>query len=192
MPGGIGSLVGVGLPGLVILVLVLLPWLDRDGLRRFSKNPQGLIATSILMVIAMWVATMTTTSYLSDYRDQRIRWQLAKQSALEQAFRSAPFTPESFQTKTETTSSSTRPAPTAYVQYCSNCHGPHGEGGSQGALKFPALTNVAAKPRRTVDDIVGLLNDPTAYDIQPPMRSFATKLTEQEKREIAEWVVNLK
>ena len=54
------------------------------------------------------------------------------------------------------------------------------------------MLGVSAKPRRTVDDIVGLLNDPKAYGLEPPMRSFATKLTDQEKREIAEWVITLK
>jgi hypothetical protein len=59
-------------------------------------------------------------------------------------------------------------------------------------LKFPPLIGVGSKPRRTVDDVVGLLNDPTAYGLEPPMRSFATKLTDQEKRDIAQWVVGLK
>jgi hypothetical protein len=51
---------------------------------------------------------------------------------------------------------------------------------------------VAEKPRRSVEDIIGILNDPTAYGLQPPMKSFATKLTDDEKREIAAWVVTLK
>jgi cytochrome c553 len=59
-------------------------------------------------------------------------------------------------------------------------------------LKFPPLLDVSAKPRRTVDDIVALLRDPTAYGLQPPMRSFADKLSEQQMREIGEWVVKLK
>jgi cytochrome c553 len=54
------------------------------------------------------------------------------------------------------------------------------------------LLDVSSKPRRTADDIVGLLKDPAAYGLQPPMRSFADKLTEQQMREIGEWVVKLK
>jgi hypothetical protein len=57
---------------------------------------------------------------------------------------------------------------------------------------FPKLTGVGSKPRRTVEDIIGLLNDPKAYGLEPPMKSFANKLTEDEKREIAEWVAGLK
>jgi cytochrome c553 len=58
-------------------------------------------------------------------------------------------------------------------------------------LSFPPLIGVAAKPRRTVEDIVGLLNDPAAYGLEPPMRSFSDKLSESQMREIAEWIVKL-
>jgi hypothetical protein len=54
------------------------------------------------------------------------------------------------------------------------------------------LLDVAAKPRRTVSDIVELLKDPAAYGLKPPMRSFSDKLSEAEMKEIAEWVVTLK
>ena len=49
-----------------------------------------------------------------------------------------------------------------------------------------------AKPRRTTEDIVGLLKDPTAYGLEPPMRSFNDKLSEAQMREIAAWIVQLK
>lgn len=78
--------------------------------------------------------------------------------------------------------------PESYILNCSACHGTRG----QGAQKFPKLIGVGSKPRRTVEDIIALLNDPTAYGLQPPMRSYANKLTEEEKREIAEWVAGLK
>lgn len=79
-----------------------------------------------------------------------------------------------------------------FMKFCANCHGAHGEGGQQGKLRFPPLLGVAAKPQRTVDDIVALLKDPPAYGLQPPMRSFSGKLTEEEMKEIAAWVVQLK
>jgi ubiquinol-cytochrome c reductase cytochrome b subunit len=194
VPGGLGSIVGVVVPGVGLLVLLLLPWLDLDFLKRFSKQPQGLIASSILAIAAAWVFTMTMTSYLSDRRDPRIRQQLAKQEMQEQSFRSSPFkpTPMNVGSDVAMTNANESKAPAAYLAHCANCHGQHGEGARQGSLKFPSLVGIAAKPRRTIDDIVGLLNDPTAFGLEPPMRSFATKLTEQEKRQIAEWVVGLK
>jgi len=191
LPGGLGSIVGVVVPSLVVFVLLLLPWFGVGFLKHFSQHRQGLIATVILASLAVWVVTMTATSYLSDRRDPRTRQQLLKQQAEEQQFRARPF--EATVLNLGGASAQTQPgAPPAYITFCANCHGAHGEGGRQGALKFPPLIGVGSKPRRTVDDVVGLLNDPTAYGLEPPMRSFATKLTDQEKRDIAQWVVGLK
>jgi ubiquinol-cytochrome c reductase cytochrome b subunit len=191
LPGGLGSIVGVMVPGLALLILLLLPWFGVGLLKHISPQGQNLVATVILAGIAVWVVTMTTTSYVSDRRDARTRQQLLKQEAEEQKFRATPFEPTVLNFR-GTAGDAEASAPPAYMTFCANCHGAHGEGGHQGALKFPALINVGSKPRRTVDDIVGLLNDPTAYGLEPPMRSFATKLTEQEKREIAQWLVGLK
>jgi ubiquinol-cytochrome c reductase cytochrome b subunit len=191
LPGGLGSLAGIVLPGLALLILLLVPWLDLGVLRKFSTHPQRIISNLVLAVVAFLVLTMTMTAYLSDWRDLRIRQQLAKQAADEKAFRSAPFRPVGLYFE-DRIGPGSETAPKAYLQFCANCHGVHGEGATQGQLRFPPLIGVAAKSQRTVNDIVALLNDPTAFGLEPPMRSFATKLTEAEKREIAEWVVKLK
>lgn len=78
--------------------------------------------------------------------------------------------------------------PESYITNCSACHGTRG----QGVPHFPKLLGVGSKPRRSVEDIIGLLNDPKAYGLELPMKSYADKLTEEEKREIAEWVASLK
>jgi mono/diheme cytochrome c family protein len=79
-----------------------------------------------------------------------------------------------------------------YRKWCVQCHGASGEGGRQGPFRFPPLRNLSAKPRRTADDIVALLKDPRAYDLQPPMTSFSGKMTEDHMRQIAEWLLQLK
>jgi quinol-cytochrome oxidoreductase complex cytochrome b subunit len=199
VPGDLGSIVGVVLPGLAFLVLISLPWLNLEIFRKISKEPQRLFGGVILGTCAALVAGMTTVAYLSDRRNPRTQQQLARQAAAEAMYRQTPFTPALVQPDAPTAnvqpSSNTvgeGAPPAAYEKFCVNCHGPHGEGASQGALRFPPLIGVAAKPRRTADDITSLLNDPHAYGLEPPMRSFATKLTNQEKREIAEWIVRLK
>jgi ubiquinol-cytochrome c reductase cytochrome b subunit len=187
LPGGLGSLAGVVLPGIVLTILVLLPWLKR----------QRLIAGTILGVMGVLVVTMTTASYLSDRNDPQTARQLAIQEAHEDAWRREPFAPAPM-TLVETAArsaasgSATGAQPDMYIKFCASCHGPNGEGGQQGRLKFPPLLEVSTKPRRTVDDIVGILKDPEAYGLQPPMRSFSNKLTEQQMREIGEWIVTLK
>lgn len=157
VPGGLASILGLVLPVIALFLLIFL--------RRLRGG--RLIGGVILGVGALLIITMTTAAYISDYKNPRVREQLAMTNH--------PDTP-----------------PVLYVKWCVNCHGRNGEGGQQGQLRFPPLTGVASKPRRTVDDIVGLLKDPEAYGLQPPMRSFADKLTEPQMREIAEWVHRLR
>ncbi len=192
MPGAVGSIVGVILPGLVLLILACLPWLDQPWLLKVSSRPQRLIAGLILAACCLLVVSMTTLSYLNDRRDPRTRQQLARQAIEEATFRQSPFVPQPVVLAANLATTSQAGPPESYNKFCANCHGPHGEGARQGNLRFPPLLNVGAKPRRTADDIVALLNDPTAYGLEPPMRSFATKLTDQEKKQIADWLVKLK
>ena len=180
VPGGLGSITGVVLPGIVLTVLILLPWLRRA----------RLIGGSLLGAGVVLVLLMTTAAYLSDRRHQQTREQLSKQAAQEEAWRRELFEPARL--TLASASATSAGAPVKYIEFCANCHGKNGEGARQGRLNFPPLLDVPAKPRRTVDDIVGLLKDPTAYGLQPPMKSFSTKLDEQQMREIAEWIVKLK
>jgi ubiquinol-cytochrome c reductase cytochrome b subunit len=182
IPGGLGSLAGLVLPGILLLLLALLPWL----------KAQRLIGGVILAGCVVWVGAMTTAANLSDRRDQRTWTQLSRQAAAEEVARREPFKPALISVAAVTPDTGAGEPPVMYRTWCIQCHGESGEGGRQGPFRFPPLRNVSSKPRRTVDDIVGLLKDPLAYDLQPPMTSFATKLSEQQMREIAEWVVKLK
>ena len=183
VPGGLGSIVGVALPGIGLGILLLLPFL----------KAKRLLGSTVLAAFAVIILTMTAAAHLSDRRDSRTREQLARQTAQESAWRNEPFNPKLLQSsQLGSQNSNEGGAPVMFVKFCANCHGARGEGGQQGPLKFPPLLDVAAKPRRTADDIVALLKDPAAYGLQPPMRSFADKLTEAEMKEIAAWVVQLK
>jgi len=183
IPGGLGSIVGVVLPGIVLAVLIALPWLKR----------QRLIAGSLLALGIVLIVLMTTVSYLSDHRDPQTAQQLSRQAAQEDAWRRQPFQPATITLAAAATSNATADGPPdMYTKFCAQCHGTHGQGAQQGPFKFPPLLNVSAKPSRSVDDIVALLKDPTAYGLQPPMRSFSGKLSEDQMREIAGWIVKLK
>ncbi|MDQ2976575.1 MAG: c-type cytochrome, partial [Acidobacteriota bacterium] len=198
VPGVLGSLVGIVLPGLVFLVLAALPWLNRTPLRGFTSRPRYDTGVAVLSLSFVFVVTLTGLAYVSDRRNPRARQQLARQAADEAAFRQQPFVPTLLKEDDEAPGPTVSPGtsasgpPAAYTKMCATCHGEHGEGARQGPLKFPPLLGVAEKPRRSVEDIIALLNDPKAYGLEPPMKSFATKLTDDEKREIATWVVTLK
>lgn len=181
VPGGLGSIVGLVLPAIGMGILLLLPWL----------KAKRVLGSTVLAVLVAIMLTMTIAAYLSDRRDPETREQLARQTAQESVWRREPFNPKLLQSSQHRRSNDGG-APDLYIKFCSNCHGARGEGAQQGPLRFPPLLDVAAKPRRTADDIVNLLKDPAAYGLQPPMRSFADKLAEQEMKEIAAWVVQLK
>ena len=180
LPGGLGSIAGVVLPGIVLLVLIALSWLKH----------QRPIGATILAAGAALVVIMTTAQYIGDRRDPQTAKQLALQAMQEQTARGEPFKATSLEVM-QAAQAETGGVPVLYTKFCANCHGPHGEGARVGTLNFPPLLKVAAKPRRSVDDIVGLLKNPTAYGLQPPMRSFSDKLSEPQMREIAEWIVKL-
>ena len=182
IPGGVGSLAGVVLPGMVLLLLAVLPWL----------KSQRLIGGVILGAGVVVISLMTTVSYLSDRRDPKTWTQLSKQAAQEEAVRREPFKPTMITGASAAPDAAAGNPPDMYIKFCAQCHGASGEGGRQGPFRFPPLVNVSTKPRRTADDIVSLLKDPTAYGLQPPMTSFAAKLTEEQIREIADWLVKLK
>lgn len=182
IPGGLGSLAGLVLPGISLLILLLLPWV----------KAQRMVGGGILAVCVVLVGGMTTAAYLSDRRDQQTWTQLSRQAAAEETARREPFKPSLITVvASATTDAAAGAPPLMYRKWCVQCHGEFGEGGRQGPFRFPPLRNVSAKPRRTVDDIVGLLKDPGAYGLQPPMTSFSSKLSEQHMREIAEWVAKL-
>lgn len=183
IPGGLGSLVGVVLPGIVLLTLIVLPWLKRA----------RVIGGAFMGAGVFLVLVMTGLSYLSDRRDAQTWKQLSRQAAEEEASRREPFKPATIRLTAGSNAATTASEPPGlYIKFCANCHGKNGEGARQGTLNFPPLLDVPRKPRRSVEDIVGLLKEPEAYGLQPPMRSFSVNLSEEQMREIAEWIVKLK
>lgn len=184
VPGVVGSIVGVVLPSIGVLILASLPWL---------RARRRLLGGVVIAAFALWISTMTIAANLSDRRDHRTREQLARQQQQEAAWRREPFAAVNLSaSQAPARSTNAAEPPVLYVKFCIDCHGAHGEGARRGRLNFPPLLDVATKPRRTVEDIVGLLKDPPAFGLQPPMRSFSDKLSEPQMREIAQWVVQLK
>ncbi len=203
LPGRFGSLIAVGLPALILLGLAILPFLQSQISEDSKISVRRMVGAVLLSFALLMIVSMTTAAYLEDRCDPRTRQQLERQAVEEANWRSQTFVPAPVQTGDipgnaglQQTSSAaeitgTGP-PQPYTKLCATCHGEHGEGARQGPLKFPSLLGISAKPRRTSTDIIALLEDPKAYGLDPPMKSFAGKLNDAEKREIAEWIVNLK
>ncbi len=198
------ALAGLMLPGLLLTLLALLPWLDSAG--QTSSRLRRRTGALIIGLTCALVLSLTALALVADTRDARVREQLARQTAAEESFRRAPFIPQRARTANADSNASAQatnqPAsnaqpdnsniaaapPAAYAQQCAKCHGAHGEG----VRPNPKLLGVAAQPHRTVADLIAILNDPAAYGLEKPMTSFANKLTDDEKRQLAEWIEGLK
>ncbi|MDT5156547.1 MAG: ubiquinol-cytochrome c reductase cytochrome b subunit [Acidobacteriota bacterium] len=172
--------------------------------RRFGKT--------LLVAVSLLIAVLTAVAYLQDARDPRVREQFARQAQREAEFRAEPFKPvragataaqAGAQTAPASSSNSAQPGssnsaqpgssqaaepPEVFRRNCAKCHGAHGEGKSIN----PSLIGVSARPHRSPEDIVAILNNPASYGLESRMPSFARKLSEDEKRAVAEWIVSLK
>jgi ubiquinol-cytochrome c reductase cytochrome b subunit len=221
MPGRIASVVALALPTLIFIGLASLPFLNPPRLRRVVAHPRRIVGTVLFALGFALFTIMTALSYYKDARDPVIRTQLARQNAEEAAFREAKFVPllmrtsesaiddpESIANRNSNENSKTNEnanaagnanaspqkvisptsPPESYVAKCSGCHGTRG----QGVKIYPRLIGISSKPQRTVEDIIAIMNNPQAYNLDPLMPSFKDKLTEEEKREIAEWTASLK
>ncbi|PYS88804.1 MAG: hypothetical protein DMF64_19500 [Acidobacteria bacterium] len=201
--GASAALIGLILPGLLFALLALAPWLDRR--EQAATTWRRRAPVLLVSLIGLLVLSLTALALFDDAHDPRAHDQLARQTAAEEAFRRAPFIPQRARTSdmsgaatqtTDTTHANTQNAnsnmnnalPAAYTQNCAKCHGAHGEG----VRPNPKLIGIAEQPHRTVADIIAILNDPSAYGLQKPMTSFANKLTDDEKRQLAEWIEGLK
>jgi mono/diheme cytochrome c family protein len=199
-PKTVGSLVAFFLPAVIFGALALLPFTRRgaEPKREKSRRRVGQLTLGLTVLL---VAVLTAAAFVEDSRDPRVREQFALQAQKEAEFRAAPFTPKrtgnvasTSGAETASPSSNTNAAtaqadpPEAFTRNCAKCHGAHGEGRSI----YPSLVGISSRPKRTVEDIIAILNNPRSYGLESRMPSFATKLTDDEKRDIAEWVVSLK
>ncbi len=174
------------LVALLFAGLAALPFLPAV-LREPKLSRSHRIGAYIFAGFLAFVAVLTALAYYTDARDPRVREQLARQAAEEAAFRQHPFTPRRLTMEAAQARRAMTP-PASYTAHCARCHGARGEGG----VLPPPLIGVTAKPRRSVEDIIAILHNPSAYGLAANMPSFATKLTPEEKREIAEWLTTLR
>jgi ubiquinol-cytochrome c reductase cytochrome b subunit len=198
LPGQLTSIFAAVLPGVFFGALATLPFLDSTPLSKLISQPSRKVGAALFVPCILLIALMTALAIISDRRDEKTREQLARQKADEAAWRNQPFEPlrlggpikeEKKQRQNTNTSTGAEPTrPQAYITYCASCHGSQGRGKSV----FPSLIGLSAKPRRAVEDLIAIMNNPTAYNLKPPMKSFVDKLNEEEKRAIAIWLLSLK
>jgi len=76
--------------------------------------------------------------------------------------------------------------PSAFAAACAFCHGARAEGNIA-----PSLIGITAKPNRSKDDLLRLLNNSRTYGLKDPMPASFPALSGEDKRKIVEWLARL-
>jgi ubiquinol-cytochrome c reductase cytochrome b subunit len=181
-PGQLALIPILVLPALLFGSLFLLPFLDRWPERNPFKRKLGTTVFSLILIAT--VGLIGLAKY-QDATHPEFGPKLKQQEEEMHAFLKAPFEPQVVGGKM---AAPVKEPPAAYLTSCAPCHGDHGEG----AATFPKLIGVTAKPQRTKEDLLKMLDDATLYGLELPMPKSFPKLSAQEKQEIVEWMITLK
>ena len=182
-PGVLSLIPIMGLPALLFGLLFLLPFISRSPERNPFKRKFGV---AVLAVFIFGAVGLIGFAKYQDAHHPEFGPKLQKQEEEMHAFLKAPFEPQVVGVQGDGVKAAEAPA--AYVEACAACHGDHGEG----VASFPKLTGVTAKPQRTKEDLLKLLDDSTAYGLDVPMPKSFPKLSAEQKKEIVDWLVKLK
>jgi ubiquinol-cytochrome c reductase cytochrome b subunit len=157
-----GTLAVVGIlviPGLIGLLFVALPFLDRRPERRPWKRP---VAVTIYFVIFSGLGVLGALSHRNDLRDPAVASQLAKQRDDVKAFMKEPFEPELAGSSLAAANAALADPIAAKgkaifeQQACNACHGDNG----MGTAAAPKLIGVGAK--YDPEKLESILKQPTS------------------------------
>jgi ubiquinol-cytochrome c reductase cytochrome b subunit len=131
----------VVVPGVLVLVLILLPWLDRNPSRQITRRPWVLGVTAIVVVFAVGLST---------YSQLAIQAEQAENPAPAQAAAAA------------STAGGASPAVIAgakvYAASCQGCHQPNGTGTAGTFPPLAANTYVTGDPKAVIHTVLYGLN----------------------------------
>ncbi|MGE0882251.1 MAG: cytochrome b N-terminal domain-containing protein [Blastocatellales bacterium] len=189
-PGKFAIIPTVILPGLLFGILFLLPFFDRKAERNPFKRP---IASLALILILAGSTGLLILAKQQDRNNPEFAEKLKKQEEEMHAFFRAPFQPqiigETAALAAAASAGGSGAAPAAYVEACADCHGANGQGDPD---LGPTLIGMSAKPKRTPEDLLKILDDARAYGLKKPMPPSFPDLSEEDKKAIVDWMVKLK
>ena len=145
------------IPAILIVLIFLLPFLDRGPERRPWRRPIPVGGVFIVLGGLLWLGM---TSHLEDSRDPAVTTQLAQQNQQENAYSLAAFQPYAASSPSGASGSppldaSAAQGKTVFDARCSSCHGAGGVG-----ARGPALTQIASQYQPA--QLTALLRAPTA------------------------------
>ena len=159
--------------------------------RQPFKRP---VATSALVLLLLGGGSLVFLAKHQDKANPEYYAKLQHQEELARVFLKAEFRPQEVggsrawnpSTAAGSVNRNAEP-PKAFLVACALCHGDHAEGNDLG----PPLLGLAAKPNRTKDDLLKILDNPPAYGLKDPMPVSFPDLSADDKRLIVDWLVNL-
>jgi ubiquinol-cytochrome c reductase cytochrome b subunit len=189
-PGSLSIIPTAVLPAVIFGALFLLPFLDRKAERNPFKRP---IATLVLLLAIGGSVGLIFLAKQQDRNNPEFAEKLKKQDEEAQAFFKTPFEPQIIGATTAMTgaggAASAAAAPVAYTENCADCHGANGQGDPD---LGPKLVGLSAKPQRTAEDLMKILDDARAYGLKKPMPPSFPDISEADKKAIVEWMLKLK
>ena len=190
-PSKLSLIPTVVVPGALLALIFLLPFIDRKTDRNPLRRP---IATAVFVFILVATVSLGVLAKYQDRRNPVFDAKLKRQDEEAKFFLREPFQPQlieatnSASQKKESGAPEIVQPPAAFAEnLCSTCHGDHGQGGEIG----PKLAGVTSKPNRSRDDLLKLLDDSRAYGLKDPMPASFPKLSAEDKAKIVEWLDSL-
>ncbi|MBE3595106.1 MAG: c-type cytochrome [Candidatus Carbobacillus altaicus] len=168
-PSGTAVWGAVIIPGFFALLFLLAPWLDRKPDRRPSKRP---IATSLMLIVVAGIVFLTYEAVVQ----HKAQVEAMEASAAQHAQQAAPAPAPQDQGTTATFDPEA-----AYMQSCSACHGQD----LAGTAAAPSLIAL----NLTVDEVVDIITNGRSgsQGVMPPGMFSGT---EEQKKQLAEWVLS--
>lgn len=171
-PGRLAIIPGLILPGMLMTVLLSLPFFDRSTERSPRRRP---IVTAMVFVTGLAFLSLFTMAKFDDYRNEPTMRQLMKQHKQAREFLMEPFQPQSI----GKVSVVCPPAP--FLENCAECHGDTAEG----TKNAPKLIGVTKK--YSSDNLIKLLKNPQAYGLSEDMPEFSA-LPDEELKQIVDYL----
>ena len=159
----------VVIPGILGLLFLLAPWLDRKPERRPSKRP---IATTLMLVVIAGIVFLTYEAVVQHEAQVKAMEAAAAQHAQDTAPAPAP--------KDQSGTTAFDPE-AAFMQSCSACHGKD----LAGTPAAPSLIGLNLSADEVVDIITNGRKGPQG--VMPPNMFTGT---DEQKKQLAEWVLS--
>jgi ubiquinol-cytochrome c reductase cytochrome b subunit len=190
-PGGWTLIPALVIPGILLTILAVLPFLDRKEERHPLRRP---VAACLFLATLGCAGGLIGLSKYQDRGNPEFRAKLESQRLDEQAFMRAPFQPEeigrSLPTAVPTLPAMAGlrdPALKIYFSICADCHGRDATGGQLG----PSLIRLASSQHLSKEFLVRYIAGHSRERASDSMPQFA-QLNQEQRSLLADWLLALK